>query len=1499
MKRFFYIVGVFLVSLLLVLTMLTAVLMSDRVQTAAVQWVTSEFAEALGTNAHIGAVHYHFPARVSVHDIYLEDRNQDTLLYVDEIYLHLRVLPLLRGNVQISHAHIRKARSKLYESDGEWNYQFLLDAFQSEKTDDNNSGSSTLISVRDIALDSISVQYGDYAILLPHASMDLHELTGTSLNARVNQLALQVFNTADTSATPLILKDLNAHIVRNDTVFTLPSFRAQLSQSQVDMSGVELRFSTLDSLTMEQLAHQTTYSLDFRQVDIVPSDLSLLVPQLKGVRYPLSLNGALSGRLDSLHFDGIAVKYNNRPVLSGDVVVTGLPETENVFVRAKVENLQTNAARLQDFISQLQNKPYQLPQPVHNLGNISYKGQLEGKLSNLTLDGGFTTAKGNIYTSGKLVATDDSTTYSLSLRTKKNRNFRLGEMLGDRNIGDIAFNFTTTGRIFDGAGYGRIDAEISQFSYNGYTFEALHLNGNYEPLLFEGSFDINDPHMDLAFSGKINVKEENPVIDFDFACNHFDLYPFTEDHDPTVWTSFNMHVDLDGINRDQINGYVNVDSLSLATRRGAVLYPQVLAEVKAGLDNTKEIKINAGTDFDASIEGTYTYVDLIPSMQDMLCRFLPSAIPANKQRWAPVDFNVVINGNKIEQLQRLFKAPVTVSDDSHIKIAYAYSSTLNLDFMLNIPRLQVNSMDFEALHLHLANAHPKKELDSLFLSLSTVSERTNLAFSTVAFRDSMLSDFHFHRVTHDMDSLIAELDYLSDDERTKEQMAIQREGDYHGNLRFTTFFSKYNQQPLIEMHFMRDTFLVRNAEYHLDESRIAYSAAESWLYVNGFALEGPGQHIRAHGMASNQPDDTLSISLERMDVGYVVPFVLPKEAVSFAGRVTGTADVVSIFGNPKIESVLHVDSFQLNDCYLGDADATLSLKEDLIFHADVREERGTHYSMDSLSQQVSIVPDSVLAVALDGKVDMTSGHWRLDMQVDSVPLAFVNHWTSSVLEDLNGRASGTVVVGDKGRSTYVLLRAKAQDASLRLPWTGVTYLIPSDSILMDSTSIRFPNVHLTDTCGNHLALDGAIYHDYFRGFTLDLHADIKDALVLDLNEPGDMQGTVFATGNVDITGPDNDILVQADAVTSRNSHFRYSIDNISSAYESNFIHFVDPSKRDSVSAQVADSLYLIRAKNRYARTSRCLIKMNIETNPMLLFSLVLGERSGDMIQARGNGALSLRYDTQTGEVTLLGTYDIESGSLNYTVANMIRKDFIIGAGSSIIFPGNPSNPQLDVMAKYRVTASLRDLFGEDMSSVATTRTNIPVLTCLNMKGGLNNPVLNFSLEFPNTDQMVQQQIKQVINTDEMLMRQVVYLLVFGQFFTPENMTNMQGATLNSTYSLLSSTVTGQINAWLSKLTNMLTLGVAIRTDGEGSDRSQEYEANFQLQPVDRLVINGNFGYRYNDISNQPFFGDLDVEVLLTEDGQWRLKGYTHTVDKYSLRQASTIQGVGIMWKKDF
>jgi hypothetical protein len=69
--------------------------------------------------------------------------------------------------------------------------------------------------------------------------------------------------------------------------------------------------------------------------------------------------------------------------------------------------------------------------------------------------------------------------------------------------------------------------------------------------------------------------------------------------------------------------------------------------------------------------------------------------------------------------------------------------------------------------------------------------------------------------------------------------------------------------------------------------------------------------------------------------------------------------------------------------------------------------------------------------------------------------------------------------------------------------------------------------------------------------------------------------------------------------------------------------------------------------------------------------------------------------------------------------------------------------------------------------------------------------------------------------------------------------------------------------------------------------------------VDRLSINGNFGYRYNDISDRPFYGDVDIEYQLTPNGKVRAKAFTHTVDKYSLKQASTVQGVGFVFRHDF
>ena len=67
----------------------------------------------------------------------------------------------------------------------------------------------------------------------------------------------------------------------------------------------------------------------------------------------------------------------------------------------------------------------------------------------------------------------------------------------------------------------------------------------------------------------------------------------------------------------------------------------------------------------------------------------------------------------------------------------------------------------------------------------------------------------------------------------------------------------------------------------------------------------------------------------------------------------------------------------------------------------------------------------------------------------------------------------------------------------------------------------------------------------------------------------------------------------------------------------------------------------------------------------------------------------------------------------------------------------------------------------------------------------------------------------------------------------------------------------------------------------------------------RLIINGNFGYRDNPMRNTNFVGDFEAMWLLTPNGDFRLKGYNQTNDRYFFKSTLTTQGIGLMYKKDF
>ena len=116
----------------------------------------------------------------------------------------------------------------------------------------------------------------------------------------------------------------------------------------------------------------------------------------------------------------------------------------------------------------------------------------------------------------------------------------------------------------------------------------------------------------------------------------------------------------------------------------------------------------------------------------------------------------------------------------------------------------------------------------------------------------------------------------------------------------------------------------------------------------------------------------------------------------------------------------------------------------------------------------------------------------------------------------------------------------------------------------------------------------------------------------------------------------------------------------------------------------------------------------------------------------------------------------------------------------------------------------------------------------------------------------------------------------------------------------SSTLSSQLGSMLGQLSDNWSLSPNVRSDrGDFSDVEVDLALSSNLLN-NRLLLNGNFGYRDKSLNNNSFIGDFDIEYLLNRSGNVRLKAYNRYNDRnFYVKSALTTQGVGIVFKRDF
>ena len=367
------------------------------------------------------------------------------------------------------------------------------------------------------------------------------------------------------------------------------------------------------------------------------------------------------------------------------------------------------------------------------------------------------------------------------------------------------------------------------------------------------------------------------------------------------------------------------------------------------------------------------------------------------------------------------------------------------------------------------------------------------------------------------------------------------------------------------------------------------------------------------------------------------------------------------------------------------------------------------------------------------------------------------------------------------------------------------------------------------------------------------------------------------------------------------SSFTYNVSSPDALSNQDFIEWKDSTNNSLANADNAVSHRTVTPLNL---SSDMYINFNINCTPDATIRLLMDQNTGDYITLNGDGVIKATYYDK-GAFNMFGTYTVDHGTYGITIQNILKKSFSFNRGGTLVFGGNPFDAAINLQAVHTVNGvTLSDLNIGNSFSNNTIRVN-----CLMNIGGIaRQPQVSFDIDMPTVSTDEKQIIRSIINSEEEMNQQVVYLLGIGKFY-PQTNNNSQaqgGAQYSQTslamQSLLSGTISGQINSILGSVvkSNNWNFGANISTGDEGWNNA-EYEGLLSGRLLNnRLLINGQFGYRDNAAkATQSFIGDFDIRYLLTPNGNLALKVYNQTNDRYFTKSSLNTQGVGIIMKKDF
>ena len=1417
--------------------------------------ISNSLEQVLRTEVSIGHISFDIFKRIIIEDVYLHDKQGEKMIAISRLSARYELQSLLEDKIVINsiqllgfHVNLKKETPK-----SEINIQFLLDAFAGKDTLKEESDidlriNSVLIRRGTVNYDVTSIPETPGLFNSSHiginnleATISVKALKNDSLNATIRRFAFK-------EKSGLELKKLGVKLIADNKKLRMDDFTIQFPNSEINLTQMKVNYDSLHHLA--KMSTDVNYEGKLC-ASLSLSDFSFLMPQLKNLGQPISLNSSFTGKGKDFNLTSLFVNDNKYVNLQGNIALKNWDAGQDIYLKTNLNNFSINDTGLHYIIKGLTGN---VPSTIQQMEFVHFKGYAEGNLHNLRIHGETNTGFGSLNMDVQLKA-NDRNNYTCTGDLLSNE-LKLNKLLNNKKFGTAQFNIQVKGLNINGRyPESYIKGIISSLEYNGYQYEDILMDGIYKDGGFNGHLSLNDENGNIKIDGTFNHVQSTPTFNLHASVNNFrpnelklsDKYIGSD-------ISLKLTANIKGKDIDDIDGYVILDSLVLNAPNEQGYFLDSLKLLANQNTEEKFLKIESPF-LQAMIHGNYSYRTIPSSITSMLQQHLPTLIPQKTPNETSNDFQFDIQLDNTDFFKKVLYIPIQL----HMPVSlngYIYDTKKRMHIEGYFPKLEYNGTIYESGALLCENLFNDFNCQLHGSMMMESGAMLNLSANAKA-QDNQI--------------------------KTTLNWGNNTDVTYTGQFSTITRFSKAASDSLLlltDIEILPTTMVLSDSLWNIRPSHIGIEG--ECFKIDNFKIERPGQHLKIDGQIGKENTDSCLVDLKNINVRYVLD-MLQFDDVLFGGLATGKVYLKNIMDTPSMSTRLNVHQFTVNNGLIGDAD---------IYGVWDNE-------LPGIRLQAQMEERNISSTQVTGYVSPKLKALDLTIEADSTNMDLLTPYLDGIFSELDGRINGNIRLFGGFKSLDITGAASVM-MDAKLDALNTYFQIHRDSIHIREGEFALNNVHISDREGNKGTLNGSLRHTHLKNMNYNFNVHAENLLMYDTQEDDNnlFYGKVYGTGTITVNGGYNAMQVDAAFTTGPNTTFTY-INGISSeAVNNQFITFVDKTPR-----RIQDSIYTdfyhytdgYKIEKEEGPSMDLRINMKIDATPNAQMKVIMDPLAGDNITARGSGNFQVDFYNK-GDFHMFGHYTIDNGMYKLNMQEFIRKDFTLQSGSTITFTGDPYQANLDVKAIYTVnSASLSDL----TTDIAQNQSTVKVNCIMNLTGSLSNPTLKFDLDLPSVSEEDRELVRSLVSTEEQMNTQIIYLLGIGKFYTYDYAENSNRS--DATSSLAFSTLSSQLNNMLSQVMENKNWNIGANLSS-GIDGWNGVEAEAILSGRllnNRLLINGNFGYRENVMENTNFVGDFEAIWLLTPNGDFRIRGYNQTNDRYFFGSTLTTQGIGFIYKKDF